>query len=316
MTSQRTFPEDLLTRHPQNPILDASSWTYSANTVFNPAATLLADGTTLMLCRVEDRRGISHLTAARSANGIDGWQVNPQPTLAPDPNYPEEIWGVEDARITFLPELGRYGVLYTSYSPTGPGVSLALTADFHTFERMGQVMPPEDKDAALFPHKINGRWAMMHRPVNASTQGGHIWLSYSDDLVHWTDRVRALPARVGAWWDASKIGLCCPPIETAAGWLVIYHGVKTTGAGVLYRLGLALFDLQDPSRCTARGDEWIFGPQEPYERFGDVGYVTFPCGTVIHPSEPDTLRVYYGAADTCIGLTTGSIQQMLAWLKK
>ncbi len=123
------YPE-LFRRHDANPILTAKDWPYPVHRVFNPGATLLADGTTLLLCRVEDRRGISHLTAARSANGVDGWLIDPAPTLAPHPDHAEEQWGIEDPRITWLAELGRYAVVYTAYSPAGPGVSLALTEDF------------------------------------------------------------------------------------------------------------------------------------------------------------------------------------------
>jgi predicted GH43/DUF377 family glycosyl hydrolase len=91
--------------------------------VFNAGATMLADGTTLLLCRVEDRRGLSHLCAARSRNGVDGWEIDKEPTLMPNPQaYPEEIWGIEDPRITFVPELQQYVVTYTSYSRGGPGV--------------------------------------------------------------------------------------------------------------------------------------------------------------------------------------------------
>jgi predicted GH43/DUF377 family glycosyl hydrolase len=124
-----------------------------------------------------------------------------------------------------------------------------------------------------------------------------------------------LEARRGGWWDANKIGLSPPPIETPQGWLVIYHGVRTTAGGCLYRLGLALFDLDAPERCLARGDEWIFGPEESYERDGDVGNVVFPCGLTIAP-DGDTIRLYYGAADTSIALATGSIRAMLDWLEK
>ena len=104
--------------------------------MFNPGATLLPDGTTLLLCRVEDRRGLSHLCAARSANGVDDWQIDPQPTLRPDPDhYPEELWGIEDPRITFMPELSKYAIVYTAYTCDSPGVALALTEDFQHFER-------------------------------------------------------------------------------------------------------------------------------------------------------------------------------------
>lgn len=174
---------------------------YAVNSVFNPGATLLSDGSTLLLCRVEDRRGHSHLCVARSANGVDGWQIDSRPTLPADPErYPEEMSGIEDPRTTYVPELKKYAVVYTAYTRDGPGVSLALTEDFLSFERYGVIMPPEDKDAAL------------------------------------------------------------------QGWLVIYHGVRHKAAGAIYRLGLALFDLESPERCLKRCDRWVFGPREAYER--------------------------------------------------
>src|SRR6266404_4236510 len=156
--------ETLFHRHPANPILSGKDWPYSMNSVFNAGATLLADGSTLLLCRVEDRRGLSHLCAARSANGVDGWQIDREPTLLPNPEeYPEEVWGIEDPRITFVPEL--------------------------------------KKDAALLPRRINGFWALIHRPM--TPLGAHVWISYSPDLRHWGSHKLMLEARRGAWWDAN-----------------------------------------------------------------------------------------------------------------
>src|SRR5687768_11065876 len=173
--------EVLFSRHERNPILSAADWPYPAHTVFNAGATRLADGTTLLLCRVEDRRGHSHLCAARSANGIDRWTIDKAPTLTADPaNHPDELWGIEGPRITFVPELKKYAVAYTAYSRGGPGVALALTEDFVSFERYGLVMQPDDKDAALLPRRINGRFALIHRPVTDT--GAHVWLSFSPDL--------------------------------------------------------------------------------------------------------------------------------------
>ena len=302
----------LFVRHPANPILSAKDWPYSMNSVFNPGAALLADGTTLLLCRVEDRRGLSHLCAARSANGIDQWQIDPQPTLLPDPErFPEEVWGIEDPRITYVPELKQYAVAYTSYSHGGPGVSLALTRDFHAFEKLGVIMPPDDKDAALLPRKINGRWALIHRPM--TPLGAHVWISYSPDLLHWGAHKLMLEARRGAWWDANRIGMSPPPIETPRGWLMLYHGVRRTPSSSIYRLGLALFDLEQPDKCLIRGDSWMFGPEEDYERHGDVQDVVFPCGYTVG-SDGDTIYLYYGAADSSIALATGSIRCLLAWL--
>lgn len=310
--SQAQADDILFTRHPGNPILSRKDWPYPVNSVFNAGATLLPDGDTLLLCRVEDRRGLSHLCAARSANGIDGWRIDPQPTLMPNPQeYPEEVWGIEDPRITYVPELQRYAIAYTSFARGGPGVSLALTKDFKSFERYGVIMPPEDKDAALLPRKIGGPWALIHRPV--TTLGAHMWISYSPDLQHWGNHKVILQARRGGWWDANKIGLCSPPIETAKGWLVLYHGVRQTASGSIYRLGLALFDLDRPDICLQRGDSWMFGPEADYERTGDVRDVVFPCGQTIGP-DGDTIHLYYGAADSCMAMATGSIRALLSWL--
>jgi len=302
----------LLRRHPANPILTAADWPYPAHTVFNPGAARLRDGTTLLLCRVEDRRGLSHLCAARSKNGVDGWIIDPEPTMWPDPErFPEELWGIEDPRITFVPELGKFAIAYTAFSKDGPGVALALTEDFRSFERYGLIMQPDDKDAALLPQRIDGRFALVHRPMADS--GAHIWISYSPDLRNWGGHKLVLLARKGAWWDANKVGLSPPLIATPSGWLLIYHGVRHTAAGALYRLGVALLALDRPDQCLARGDAWIFGPEAEYERQGDVGNVAFPCGYTID-EDGDTINLYYGAADTSIALATASIRELLAWL--
>ena len=144
------LPHDtLFNRHAANPILSAKDWPYPMNSVFNAGATLLPDGSTLLLCRVEDRRGLSHLCAARSRKRSRWLADRPRTDARADPDrYPEELWGIEDPRITYVPELQQYAIAYTSYSRGGPGVSLALTKDFRTFERLGVIMSPDDKDAA------------------------------------------------------------------------------------------------------------------------------------------------------------------------
>jgi predicted GH43/DUF377 family glycosyl hydrolase len=311
MTAHQGY-ETLLHRHENNPILTAADWPYPIHTVFNAGATRLLDGTTLLLCRVEDRSGLSHLCAARSVNGVDGWIIDGEPTLRADPaNYPEELWGIEDPRITFVPDLGRYAIAYTAFSRGGPGVAIALTEDFRTFKRCGLVMQPDDKDAALLPRRIDGNYALLHRPMADS--GAHIWISYSPDLRNWGGHKLVLAARRGAWWDANKVGLSPPLIETPRGWLMLYHGVRQTASGALYRLGVALLDLERPEICLLRGNQWIFGPETRYEREGDVGNVAFPCGYTIG-ADDDTINLYYGAADTRLALATGSIRQLLRWL--
>ncbi len=301
-----TSSHELFRRHADNPILTAEDWPYPVNSVFNCGATMV-DGVTVLLVRVEDLRGMSHLTVARSTDGLTDWQIDPEPTLQAEPNtHPEELWGIEDPRITFIDDLGEYFITYTAYSRGGPLVALIRTRDFRTFERMGAIMPPDDKDAAFFPVRFNGRWALLHRPSCAAT-GAHIWLSFSPDLRHWGDHRIVLHARSGGWWDANKIGLSPPPLPLPEGWLVFYHGVRTTGGGVIYRLGVALLDPEDPTRLLRRGDEWVLGPRMPYEREGDVRDVVFPGGwTRVN----DEIRLYYGGADSCIAVATTTVDEL------
>ncbi len=250
-----------------------------------------------------------------SSDGVSNWRIDPSPTLLPDPaNYPEEIWGIEDPRVTRIEELDLYAVVYTAYSRGGPLVALATTKAFKIFDRKGAVMPPEDKNAALFPIKFDGRWAMLHRPVSVFPGvGAHIWISFSPDMKHWGDHQIIIRPRKGGWWDANKVGLSPPPLLTEAGWLILCHGVRTTASGCIYRLGLALLDSEQPTRVLARSDEWLFSPEKEYEVFGDVNKVVFPCGWVL---EGDQVRLYYGGTDKCIVLATASVSKLLSWLEK
>jgi len=305
---------ELFRRDAGNPILTAADVPYPANSIFNPGAARLADGTVL-LARVEDLRGISQLQVARSDDGASGWRFDPEPLLAADPfRHPEEVWGCEDPRLTWLPERDEWAVAYTAYSRRGPLVSLALTRDFREIRRFGPVMPPDDKDAALFPRRFGGRWAMIHRP--SPLRGpAHMWVSFSPDLRHWGDHTLLLETRDGAWWDASKIGLGPPPLETPDGWLILYHGVHPNAGGSIYRVGLALLDLDDPTVVLHRGEEWVLGPQAPYELAGDVHQVVFPNGWTVDESG-DELRLYYGAADTVVALARASLAAVLARVKE
>jgi len=306
-----TRAPELFARYEGNPVLTAADWPYSVNAVFNAGVTRFA-GETLLLVRVEDRTGFSHLCVARSADGLTDWVVDTDRRMLPEVESHAEKFGIEDPRITLCGD--EYMIAYTGFSAGGPLVCLASTKDFRSFERRGTLMPPEDKDAALFPCQFDGRWALLHRPV-ATFPGNeaHIWLSWSPDLRHWGDHTVLIEAREGAWWDAHKVGLCGPPLETSQGWLILYHGVRVTAAGSIYRLGLALLDRERPDRVLARSSEWVFGPHAPYERLGDVNDVVFPCGWLLD-DDGDTLRVYYGAADTSMCVATASVAALLGWL--
>jgi len=300
---------ELFLRHSGNPILSATDWPYPVNSVFNPAAARVGDETVL-IARVEDNRGISHLTVARSANGLDGWSVDSEPLLAPQEGIEDEQWGFEDPRVVRLDELGCWAITCTSYGPSGPAVYLATTTDFQQVERHGIVMNPEDKNAALLPRRVDGKWVLFHRPLTAfGGQRGEIVISRSDDLRTWSAPERVLQPRLGSWWDASRIGIGPPPLETEHGWLVLYHGVKDTVTGSIYRVGAALTALDEPQRVTHRLESWLLSPLEPYERTGDVTNTVFPCGLVLHDDE---LRLYYGSADTTISVATASLHELLA----
>jgi predicted GH43/DUF377 family glycosyl hydrolase len=300
---------ELFQRHAGNPILTAADWPYPVNAVFNPAAAA-ANGETVLLARVEDRRGISHLTVARSVNGLDGWSVEPEPLLAPDGETSEQ-WGFEDARVVWVDELDRWVITCTAYGPAGPAVFLATTEHFDTVERYGIVRQPEDKNAALLPVRVGGRWILLHRPkTEYGGARGEILLSRSDDLVSWSAPEQVLQPRAGAWWDSLRIGIGPPPLRTEHGWLLFYHGVKDTVGGDIYRVGLALLDLNEPTHVLRRVPNWIFAPLAPYERTGDVPNVVFPCG-LVHDPGSDEVRLYYGAADSSICVATARLHDLL-----
>jgi len=300
----------LFTRYPGNPLLSPERWPYPINAVMNAGATTVGDETVLV-CRVEDRRGFSHLACARSRDGASNWVVDHAPALAYDGTHPEEEWGLEDPRVTYVEELERWIIAYTAFGRKGPGVSLAQTADFRTFERLGMVLAPEDKNAVLLPRRVGGEWVLFHRPT--SMQGADVWLSRSSDLKSWRSPEMVLGRREGGWWDSARVGMGPPPLETEHGWLVVYHGVRQTVAGGLYRAGLALLDLEEPARVLRRSEEWILGPGADYEVSGDVPNVVFPCG-LVHHAESDRLSLYYGAADTRIALATARCSEVLEYL--
>lgn len=302
---------ELFTRHKHNPILTYRSMPYVCQSVFNPGATMVGDQT-LLLLRVEDLEGKSHLTIAKSDDGIGGWHIESEPFLSSAQGASRyEEFGCEDPRITWLDDLKKWAITYTSYSGFGAGVAIATTTDWKSIDRQGLVLAPNNKDAALFPRKIDGRYWMLHRPAAGSIE--HIWLTDSYDLSHWGHPRCILQERGGPMWDGVKVGTNTIPIETEEGWLILYHGVKQFSTTYTYRMGLALLDLDNPERLIARLPHWVLGPHEHYEVTGAVPNVVFACG---HTQVGDEIRVYYGAADTCVCLATARISDLLAELRK
>ena len=303
---------DLFQRTRGNPLLTPRRWPYRVNAVLNPGAALV-DGVTVLLCRVEDRRGISELTVARSPDGVSNWVIDPAPLLSPSAGHPQEAWGVEDPRITRVDELGRWVIAYTAYGPQGPAVALATTRDFTSVQRLGVVRAPEDKNAALLPRRVGGDFILFHRPVSVIGGRPGVWLSRSTDLRGWAAPEPVFGPRPGGWWDSARVGIGPPPIETPEGWLVIYHGVRDTTAGALCRVGLLLLDLHNPTVVRTRSAEWMLGPTEPYELTGNVPGVVFPSGLTHHP-DTDELRLYYGTANTCVAMATARLAAVLTHL--
>jgi len=306
--------EELFKRYEENPILTSEDWPYKAASVFNPGAIKFNDEI-LLLVRVEDKQGYSHLTIAKSKNGKTNWQINSEPTLAAEPELGEDIFGLEDPRIVWLEERQEYIITCVSFFKgiTGepPGISLITTKDFSNFERLGRQLIPPNKDASLFPKTIKGYYALINRPIVEDR--ADIWVSFSKDLNFW-GKDRALILARDRTWDSNRVGLGPPPIETPEGWLIIYHGARDTTSGTIYRVGLALLDLES-LEVIRRSRDWVFGPKENYERVGDVDDVVFPCGAVIN-EKTNELLVYYGAADSVVALATANLDDVLAYLKK
>lgn len=302
---------DLFERYIGNPILTPENWKYPVNAVFNPAAVEF-DNHIYLLCRIETKKGFSHLSLVKSKDGLTNWEISEKPTLQPNGKYKEEMWGLEDPRIVFLQDYKKYAITYVSFSQGGPLLSLILTEDFSNFERIGPLVPPEDKDGSLFPKKFKEEYALIHRPIIRGE--GHIWISFSPDLIHWGKHKILIPVRPGMW-DCHRVGLGAQPIETDEGWLIIYHGIRYTSSGAIYRVGLALLDLDEPEKMIARSQEWVFAPEKDYERIGNILNVVFPTG-IIYRKEENKVLMYYGAVDrnTCVAFA--KMSDIIEYLKR
>jgi predicted GH43/DUF377 family glycosyl hydrolase len=298
----------LLRRYPENPILTAADFPRHVNSAFNAAAVKF-NGQYLLLTRVEDLTGSSCLWLARSDDGVH-FTPDPEPVLVPTSEEPfraVENFSLEDPRITPIGD--TFYVTYVGYSEYGCVTILAQTRDFERYERVAVMTLPDDKDIVLFPEKIGGRYAKLDRPMTRPPSAGDIWISFSPDLIYWGDPRPVMTARPRKW-DGFKIGAGAPPIKTPHGWLEIYHGVRSTAAGLLYRLGAVLLDLEQPWRVVGRASEAILSPIAPEDFGGNVGNVVFTCGAILE--DDGELKVYYGAADQVMCLATAPADDVIA----
>ncbi len=245
---------------------------------------------------------ISHLRLARSSDGVH-FTVDATPTLLP--SDPLEEFGIEDPRITEID--GIYWINYTAVSRHGIATALVSTRDFQEFERHGVIFPVENRDVTIFPQKIGGRYMALHRPVPAGIGGPEIWLASSPDLMHWGDHRWLMGGRPGAW-DSHRLGGGAVPIHTPEGWLAIYHGVDEVGR---YCLGGVLLDLEQPERILGRSPAPLLAPEADFEREGFFGNVVFTCGAMVL-EDGNTVRIYYGAADSVTAAADLRLDEILA----
>jgi predicted GH43/DUF377 family glycosyl hydrolase len=296
----------IIQRYPGNPILTKDDIPYPVATVHNAAVTKI-NGSYIMLFRSHLFNGRSILGKATSKDGFH-FSVDPEPFMVPATEgifMEYEEYGVEDPRITFIE--GTYLITYSAYSRHGVRIGLAKTTDFTGVERFSLITEADYRNVVIFPQRFNGLYARLDRP-HSEISPWSVWISYSPDLRFWGES-RLIMKPVQYHWDEMKIGPGAPPIRTSRGWLSIYHGVFPTMDGNVYRLGVALHDLEDPSYIIAVGDRWILQPEEVYEVTGYVHNVVFSCAAV--PEDDGTVKIYWGGADKVMCMGTAVIEELV-----
>lgn len=296
----------LVRRYEGNPILTPEKIPYPVETVHNAGVTK-HNGRYLMLFRSHRANGRSILGLADSDDGFR-FTPRPEPFIVPSAEgaFAEyEAFGVEDPRICRIDD--DYLITYSAYSRHGVRIALARTRDFNSLERVALITQADLRNVVIFPRKFDGRYVRLDRPHSAISPWA-IWISYSPDLIHWGDS-RVVMKPVTYHWDEMKIGPGATPIETQRGWLHIYHGVFETMDGAVYRLGVALHDLDDPAKILGVCDRWVLQPKDPWEVTGYVHNVVFTCGAV--PEEDGTLKLYWGGADKVMCAGTAVIDELV-----
>jgi len=251
---------------------------------------------------------MSHLRLARSADG-EHFRVDARPAVMPSNAFEE--YGCEDPRATLID--GVWHVTYVSVGRIGITTSRLTTTDFQSFHRQGVMFLPDHKDVVLFPSRFGTRYAALTRPMPQSFDRIlGIWISFSDDLVHWGGhRPLALPRK--DMWDALRTGASAVPFRVAEGWLELYHGVDIDGR---YSMGALLLEGDHPDRVIGRSSEPILVPSADYERTGLYSETVFSCGHVPLDDRGETIRLYYGAADSCLAAADFDVSEIIGSLTR
>jgi predicted GH43/DUF377 family glycosyl hydrolase len=289
----------VIRRYSGNPILTKDDVPYEVATIHNAGAVKYGDKY-ILLFRAHLLNGRSIIGLAESKDGYS-FTVRQEPFMTPSNEGEFKLYeehGVEDPRISFID--GEYLITYSAYSRYGVRIGLAKTRDFINVERYSLITEADYRNVVIFPEKFNGLYARLDRP-HSEISPWSIWISYSTDLRYWGDS-KVIMRPMKYHWDEMKIGPGATPIKTDKGWLNIYHGVFPTMAGSVYRLGVALHDLKDPSTIIGVSDRWILQPEEVYEVTGYVHNVVFTCGAI--PELDGTVKIYWGGADKvmCVGV--------------
>jgi len=296
-------------KYKRNPILTKDDVPFKVNSIFNPGAVKFKDKY-LLLCRVEMPNGRSSFVLAESDDGYD-FKVADKLCLTPEDHkecYEYVKWGIEDPRIT--PVGDSFYLTYTGYSKYEPLVILAETKDFKKITIHGTISEPSNKDCAIFPEKIDGYYWKIDRPTAGDRSD--IWISKSPDMIHWGEYQLLSEPTLGTW-EHHKVGASSTPLKTKEGWLILYHGVRTFGSSMIYKLGVMLLETNKPWIVKGKSKEPIMSPDYDYERVGDVGNVTFSNGWTVEPD--GEIKIYYGGADTNISMATTSVNYLLSLCK-
>lgn len=300
-----SLPTPLLQRWHGNPILSPEMLGDDCACIFNSGVVNIGNEL-VMLANLWDAEWRPRFLVARSQDGYH-FALEDQDLASPPEEYPYVPHeGIFDTRITPLED--AYYITYNVASHLGGRIRLARTVNFNSLEDLGFIAGPDHRNCTLFSEKINGRYARLERPHG--TSDGDIYLSYSPDLVHWGDTSLVLEKNQ-RYWESAKIGPGAPPLKTDEGWLVIYHGCRQSMNGFSYQAGAMLLDLENPSRVIGKMRRCLMTPQESYERVGNVPNVVFPTAVVRHGKDADELKIYYGAADTCMCVATASETELV-----
>ncbi|MEW5759113.1 MAG: glycoside hydrolase family 130 protein [Candidatus Omnitrophota bacterium] len=300
--------ETVFKRYKGNPIITANSVS-RANSIHNSAIVPFKKGYAGIF-RVDEIDMNFTLHVGFSDDGIN-WKINPDVIkMKTDDSYLIIKERTYDPRVTKIDD--TYYITWCLDSREGPCIGLAKTKDFKNFTQMENIMPPTNRNCVIFPRKINGKYAILHRPSDRGhTPFGDIFYSTSPDLVHWGNH-RPVFGTIRSSWQSTKVGPGPHPIEIKEGWLLIYHGVWTSCNGYIYYAGGAILDLDEPWKVKYRTKDYLLAPTENYERVGDVPNVVFPSSAII---KDGVIRLYYGCADTCISIAEAKLDEVIKFVK-